>query len=102
MTENLNPNLWGPHYWATYHCYAQTYPNKPTPIIKDAARAFIKVIPFTLPCATCSDHAYFFIKNAFVNDPNLNQTVSSKKEMVKFFKAFHNDVNKRLGKPSKS
>lgn len=98
MTD-IDPHIWGPSFWSTYHLYASSYPIHPTPIIMDAARSFVKTIPFTLPCSSCTDHAFAYIKNIQKQDPNLNSIVSSKMLFEKFFIDFHNSVNYRLGKP---
>ena len=98
MTD-IDPHIWGPKFWATYHIYASTYPFNPTPIIMDAARAFIKVIPFTIPCTSCSDHAFAYIQNTKKHDPEFNMVVATRTTMEKFFFDFHNSVNYRLGKP---
>lgn len=99
MTD-IDPQIWGSHFWATYHIYASSYPLNPTPIIMDAARYFIKIIPYTLPCRlSCSDHAFAYIQNILKSDTNLNGVVANRKTMKKFFYDFHNSVNYRLGKP---
>ncbi len=41
MTD-IDPHIWGPSFWSTYHLYASSYPIHPTPIIMDAARSFVK------------------------------------------------------------
>ncbi len=74
MTENndrYRSHIWGPVFGPTYHLYASSYPIHPTPIIMDAARSFVKTIPFTLPCSSCTDHAFAYIKNIQKKDPDL-------------------------------
>ncbi|CCV02402.1 Ervl/Alr family protein [Armadillidium vulgare iridescent virus] len=99
MNNDLPPNKWGPSYWFTYHTFASTYPVNPTPIVMDAARAFIKIIPYTLPCVSCTDHAFAFIQQYINNDPDLIKVVGSRITLFKFFFDFHNSVNYRLNKP---
>jgi hypothetical protein len=95
--NDIDPKIWGPHYWKMYHYYASSYPINPTPIVMDSARAFIKIIPYTLPCTSCTDHAFAFIKHYTRQDSNLNMIVSTRSKMEKFFSDFHNNVNSRLG-----
>lgn len=98
MTD-IDPQIWGPKFWSTYHIYASSYPSNPTPIIMEAAKAFIKVIPYTLPCRwDCSDHAFAYIQNTMKRDPELTSVVSNRVALEKFFFDFHNSVNYRLGK----
>jgi hypothetical protein len=98
MTD-IDPHIWGPQFWATYHIYASRYPLNPTPIVMDAARAFIKIIPFTLPCSSCTDHAFRYIQNIQRGDPTFDTVVATRATMEKFFFDFHNGVNYRQGKP---
>jgi hypothetical protein len=98
MTD-IDPRIWGPKFWSTYHIYASSYPINPTPIVMDAARAFIKIIPYTLPCTwNCSDHAFAYIQNTLKSDPELSHIIATRATMEQFFFNFHNNVNYRLGK----
>lgn len=94
---NTDPRVWGPHYWYVIHSYAETFPENPSELDKDIASNFIKFIPFLLPCESCSQDAFLYIKNNYDNIPLI---VKNKKNLVHFFKTFHDDVNKKLGKPS--
>jgi len=99
MTTDLSTIFWGPHFWSMYHIYAGTYPIVPTPIIAEYARLFIRGIPFTLPCSMCANHAFAYIQYIHQADPNLDNIVNSRENMITFFIDFHNAVNYRLGKP---
>lgn len=91
---NLEPNIWGPHYWATFHFMSSTYDNNPNQSIQSTMKTFIQSLPVFLPCKECQDHAFEFIKSV-----NLNQVVQNRKELFTFFFNFHNSVNQRLKKP---
>lgn len=91
---NLDPSIWGPHYWATLHFIASTYDNNPNLSIRTTMKTFIKTLPVLLPCKECQDHAFNFIKTA-----TLDKVVASRKELFTFFFNFHNSVNQRLKKP---
>lgn len=92
----VEPENWGPHYWYVFHTYAAIYPDNPTYLHRDIAKTFIKSIPFLLPCADCSKHAFHYIA---AKVKNLDTIVSSKQKLIVFFKDFHNSVNIRLNKP---
>lgn len=96
--NTIDPSIWGPHYWETYHVYAKTYPLHPSKVIQDVAKTYIKIIPFTLPCTNCTDYAYGYINNVLSKDPDLNIATSSRKELMNFFNLFHNAVNRKLNK----
>lgn len=91
---NLEPNIWGPHYWATLHFISSTYDNNPNQSIKSNMKNFIQSLPVFLPCKECQDHAFDYIKQF-----NLNHVIQNRKELFTFFFNFHNNVNKRLKKP---
>ena len=92
--DQLDPVIWGPHFWTTFHYIAATYSDSPNPSIKSTMKNFIQSIPVFLPCSTCQDHAFAYIKSH-----NLDKIVSNRKEIFTFFFNFHNEVNKRLNKP---
>lgn len=92
--DQLDPVIWGPHFWATFHYIATTYNIKPNPSVKSTMKNFIQSIPVFLPCSTCQDHAFVYIKAH-----DLDKVVSNQKELFTFFFNFHNEVNKRLNKP---
>lgn len=91
---NIDPKIWGPSFWDTFHTIASTYDDNPSKSIQEATKQFIQSIPIFLPCKECQDHAFAFIKKS-----NLNSVVSNKSAMFLFFFNFHNEVNKRLNKP---
>ena len=91
---NLEPNIWGPHYWATLHFISSTYDNNPNQSIQSTMKTFIQSLPVFLPCKECQDHAFKFVKSS-----NLNKVVQNRKELFTFFFNFHNSVNQRLKKP---
>lgn len=91
---NLDPSIWGPHYWATLHFMASTYDNHPNKSIQSTMKNFIYSLPVFLPCKECQDHAFDFIKTS-----NLNKVIESRKDLFTFFFNFHNTVNQRLKKP---
>jgi hypothetical protein len=91
---NLEPYIWGPHYWATMHFMSSTYDNKPNQSIKTIMKNFIQSVPVFLPCKECQDHAF-----EFVNAVQLDKVVENRKELFTFFFNFHNSVNQRLKKP---
>ena len=91
---NLEPSIWGPYYWNTFHFMAASYDNNPNQSVKAAMKTFLQSIPLFLPCKECQDNALVFIKSK-----DLDVAVSSRKELFEFFFEFHNRVNYRLKKP---
>lgn len=94
-----NPEIWGPNYWFSYHTFASSYPLRPSKAEMNIARLLIKIIPFTLLCESCSDHAFTYIKNSIRKDPSFLSIVGHRFTLENFFIDFHNSVNLRLNKP---
>lgn len=92
--NNLEPSIWGPHYWNTLHFAAATYDRNPNKSVRTVMKDLIKSLPVILPCKDCQDNAMNFIQTA-----DVDKAVSSRKELFLFFFDFHNRVNQRLRKP---
>ena len=89
-----DPRIFGPEMWLTLHRIAANYPENPTYEAKSQLIAFINSLPYMVPCQHCGCHFLDFLE-AY----NLNNVVTSKKTIVKFFVDAHNNVNKNNGKP---
>jgi len=87
---------WGPHYWYVIHKTMLHYPENPTDQDLNGIINFIKSIPNILPCSICSDHAEEYLNN---NQMKLKKALGNNHLLFMFFVDFHNDVNKRQGKP---
>lgn len=91
-----DPKIWGPAFWFSLHVSAAHYPLEASPIVAERMKGRILAIPYEIPCATCRPHAVAFIEK---NRDNLNKIVSGRHALGKFYVEFHNQVNKRYGKP---
>jgi hypothetical protein len=94
-----NPKVWGPQLWFSFHNGATKYSNNPSPIIKNNMKNFILGIPVIIPCEKCREHANQFIES---NYNNLDNIVSSRENLFKFFFDFHNNANIKTNKPEMS
>lgn len=94
---NLEPRIWGPSYWTTFHYISATYEDKPNRNLQRTMKTFIQSIPVLLPCKECQDHAFDYVKNV-----DLDKVVDNRTNLFTFFHNFHNSVNQRLGKPQLS
>jgi hypothetical protein len=94
-----NPLLWGPPFWYTLHNGAYHYPEHAGPLHIERMKNFILAIPIMVPCTTCKEHATAFIDK---HRPKLDNICAGKDTLFKFFVDFHNQVNKRYGKPELS
>lgn len=96
MTSQADPKMWGPKYWYTFHMAAANYPIDASPITAKRMKGFIMAIPYILPCETCRIHASAYIEKQI---DVLDDIVSGRERLFKFFVDMHNMVNARLNKP---
>lgn len=99
MKASNNPLIWGPPFWYTIHNGVYHYPEHAGPLHIERMKNFILAIPIMLPCTTCKEHATAFIDK---HRKKLDTICSGKDLLFKFFVDFHNQVNKRYGKPELS
>lgn len=92
-----NPLVWGPLFWYTLHNSAIHYPVNASPLVKQRIRNRIQAIPYEVPCKACQIHASAYIES--LSDYELDNIVSGRDNLFKFYVDFHNSVNTRLGKP---
>lgn len=85
--------VWGPIVWKYLHLMSFLYPDKPTPEDKAKAQAMLQAVAANLPCDSCRDHFSKYTKTA-----PLDSRATFSESLVKF----HNEVNVRLKKPTKS
>tara|TARA_Y100000389_G_scaffold190797_1_gene216055 strand:+ start:3262 stop:3642 length:381 start_codon:yes stop_codon:yes gene_type:complete len=91
-TNLFDKEVWGPKLWEVMHTFSFAYPTEPTIDKKNSAIKFFSSIGHLIPCTHCSKHCLEYTQR---NPPN----VSNKQTLIDWVYNFHNEVNKRLGKP---
>lgn len=86
-----NPELWGPHVWATLHVLALRSDSTLGQHELDAFHQLLKSLEALLPCSLCKTHYKSYA--ATHDQPKLGQAFLWTVNL-------HNEVNKRLGKPT--
>ena len=99
MSNNLNPNIWGPSVWDGMKYIAYGYPNYPTK--KDIKHywKYFKYLGYVLPCGQCQNTYIYHISNGSCKltlDVFANQT-----SLTKWLYNIHNLINEELGKTCK-
>tara|TARA_B100000424_G_scaffold265391_1_gene254956 strand:- start:41 stop:493 length:453 start_codon:yes stop_codon:yes gene_type:complete len=89
----MNKELWGNTVWYLFHTIAEKIKEEEFLNNKNSIIEIIKSTCFILPCPECSNHATNILKT--INFTNM----TTKEELKTFLFNFHNDINKKLGKP---
>jgi len=93
--KTMNPSVWGPSFWFVMHTVSLNYPDEPSFVERRAHYDFYYNIRNILPCEMCREHYRELIKQ-YPIQPFLD----SKSALVSWVVMIHNQVNKRLGKPT--
>ncbi len=91
---NLDPDVWGPHYWFMLHTTALNYPTNPNTTTKKKFYDFIHNLPLFIPHRDISD-AFAKVLDKYPLTPYLE----NKKSFMKWMHFVHNYINKTLNKP---
>lgn len=93
--NTADPKVWGPKFWYSLHNSAAHYPMNASPLVRSRMKGRILAIPYEIPCPSCQGHASAFIES---HKDQLDQIVSNRHALGKFYCDFHNKVNQRHGK----
>lgn len=91
--RNLEPNIWGPHYWFVLHTISYTYPIYPNDEIKQKYYSFIQLLPLLLPDGKSSR-----IVSNYINNFSVVPYLDSKESFITYINRLHNHINVYLGK----
>ena len=91
ISSTGDPRVFGPNIWKTLHVMAQNFPDEPNTDTIENCRAFIKSLPYMLPCSQCGYHFKEFTEDYLDKNPDPCQNQTS---LVKFFVDAHNNVSK--------
>ena len=94
MLYNIDPKLWGKHFWATAHYITISYPNNPSKEEKENVKKFFDLLTVLLPCENCRLH---YINNLKIT-PLTDDILNSKYKLIEWLVNLHNEVNGRTGK----
>lgn len=90
----LDPSIWGPHYWFMLHTTALNYPNNPTTATKKKFYDFIYNLPLFMPHRDISNK-FLEVLDKYPLTPYLD----NRKSFIKWIHFIHNYINKTLDKP---
>jgi hypothetical protein len=87
---NINPKIWGPFFWKTFHLSTFGYPKEPNDLDKETYKLFYETFMKILPCNKCSQSS-----QKMLND-DLIKALESRDDLIKWGYNFHNGVNAKL------
>jgi hypothetical protein len=89
----LNPEVWGPHYWFFMHTVAYAYPESPNNITKRKYYDLIVNMPLFIPDAEMGNK-FAQMLDKYPPSPYLD----SRESFMRWIHFIHNKVNEMLGK----
>lgn len=90
---DLEPSIWGPHYWFFLHSLTFTYPKNPTSATKKKYYDFVHNLPLFIPHKEISKNFINYL-DKYPLTPYLDSSVSFQKWML----FIHNKINEHIGK----
>jgi len=90
---DLEPSVWGPHYWFFLHSLTFTYPKKPNTTTKKKYYDFVQNLPLFIPHKEIAKRFINYL-DAYPLTPYLDSSESFQKWML----FIHNKINKSIGK----
>ncbi len=93
-TGDLNPEVWGPHYWFFLQSVAQTYPEYPNQITKRKYYDLIHNLPLFIPHTKIADEFA-----SLLDKYPATAYLDKKDSFIRWINYIHNRINDKLDKP---
>ena len=97
VNVNLDPKIWGPHYWFFLHTLAMCYPIYPNEVTKKKYYDFIQNMPMFIPIEKI---ATYFTK--LLDEYPVQPYLDNKESFIRWIWFIHNKINQKLEKPQVS
>ena len=91
---NLDPKIWGPHYWFFLHTISMSYPVQPNAVTKKKYYDFVQNIPLFIPVESIAGE-FSKLLDQYPVQPYLD----NKESFIRWMWFIHNKINKKLEKP---
>jgi len=92
-SKNLNPQIWGKHYWFFLHTVAYKYPLSPNEVTKRKYYDLISNFPIFIPDEDISNH-FARLLDKYPITPYL----VSRESFIRWVWFIHNKINRMLNK----
>ena len=90
----LDPSVWGPHFWFFLHTLAISYPHHPNAVTKKKYYELIQNLPLFIPVEEIGSD---FIK--LLDEYPVTAYLDNRESLIKWMHFIHNKVNEKLEKP---
>jgi hypothetical protein len=90
----LDPDIWGPHYWFVLHTMALTYPHHPNDVTKKKYYDFIQNLPVFIPVESIGKD---FSK--LLDLYPITAYLDNRDSLIRWAHFIHNKINDKLEKP---
>ena len=90
----LDPTVWGPHFWFFLHTIALSYPHHPNSVTKKKYYELIQNLPLFIPVETIGNDF-----NRLLDEYPVTAYLDSREAFVKWMHFIHNKINEKLEKP---
>ena len=91
---DLDPKIWGPHYWFFLHTIAMSYPVHPNAVTKKKYYDFVQNIPLFIPVESMAGE-FSKLLDQYPVQPYLD----NKESFIRWMWFIHNKINIKLEKP---
>ena len=90
----LDPTIWGPHFWFFLHTLAISYPHHPNAVTKKKYYELIQNLPLFIPVESMGNN---FIK--LLDEYPVTAYLDNRESLIKWMHFIHNKINEKLEKP---
>lgn len=90
----LNPQVWGPHFWFVLHTITLSYPLTPNDVTKKKYYEFITNLPLFIPDAQMGTQFAQLIE-----EYPITAYLDNRNDFVTWMHFIHNKINKKLNIP---
>ena len=90
----LDPTVWGPHFWFFLHTLAMSYPHHPNAITKKKYYELIQNLPLFIPVEAMGNNF-----GKLLDEYPITAYLDSRDSLIKWMHFIHNKINEKLEKP---
>ena len=90
----LDPLVWGPHFWFFLHTLAISYPHHPNAVTKKKYYELIQNLPLFIPNESIGSS---FI--TILDEYPVTAYLDNRESLIKWMHFIHNKINEKLEKP---